>query len=166
MIHFMNETPLAVTWTSDPATAVELVRTLHDLPWAADRAEVERLVAEHPGWKIRRELDDLLAIGLFPTGGTELYFDATAPKEPHYRRIRLMRLLDFAPTATPHERRAALRLAHPGAERRRRPDAGAGGSGGLRAAVADGQAGHAVAEQRPVGVGRTAPDYRQRAAHR
>ncbi|MFD8081544.1 hypothetical protein ACFV4F_07580 [Kitasatospora sp. NPDC059722] len=105
----MSETTPAVTWTHDLATTVELVRTLHDLPWAADRSAVERLVAERPGWKIRREMNDLLAVGMFPTGGTELYFDATAPKQAHYRRVRLMRLLDFAPTATPHQRQAALR---------------------------------------------------------
>ncbi|MGW3045997.1 hypothetical protein ACWC9T_39720 [Kitasatospora sp. NPDC001159] len=134
----MSETTPAVTWVSDLATAVELVRTLHDLPWAADRSAVERLVAERPGWKIRREFGDLLVVGLFPTGGTELYFESTAPEQPHYRRIRLMRLLDFAPTATPHQRQAALR---------RRADGGAAGGGGLRVAVAVGGAGHAAAEQ-------------------
>ncbi|WP_327674767.1 hypothetical protein [Kitasatospora sp. NBC_00458] len=105
-------TDTAVTWTADLPTTVRLVRTLHDLGPCWTRTDVERLVADRPDWKIRREFADLLVVGLqaelrWPLGA-ELYLGTTVPKATTYRRARLQ-LLEFRLPVPEEERRTALR---------------------------------------------------------
>ncbi|MFE7559395.1 hypothetical protein [Kitasatospora sp. NPDC057500] len=102
----------AVTWVADLPTTVELVRTLHDLDGCWTRADVERLVEARPGWRIRRDLQDVLVVGLqadlrWPLGA-ELFLGATAPKADRYRRAWVP-LLDFRLPTPEQERRTALR---------------------------------------------------------
>jgi hypothetical protein len=113
MIHFMNN-ETSVIWRADRASAVRLVQTLHDLEWGWTRADIERLVDEHPDWKVHREFADLLVVGLERSGGfgspqvPELFLDTFVPKGPHYQRARLP-LLEFRLPIPPDERGEALR---------------------------------------------------------
>ncbi|MEV6977505.1 hypothetical protein [Kitasatospora sp. NPDC093806] len=107
-----TESATGVGWTADLPTTVQLVRTLHDLDPCWTRADVERLVADRPDWKIRREFADILVVGLQAAlrwpAGAELFLGTTEPKAATYRRAWLP-LLDFRHVASAEERRAALR---------------------------------------------------------
>ncbi|MBP0448931.1 hypothetical protein J5Y04_05155 [Kitasatospora sp. RG8] len=106
--------PSSVTWRTGLPATVELVRTLHDLDWGAwSRPDVDRMMAEHADWKIRRIFPDGVVLGmepreLFEPLGPELYFQTVVPKQPRYRIARLW-LLDFTPGGDEEERRAELK---------------------------------------------------------
>ncbi|MFB8169437.1 hypothetical protein ACFC60_15970 [Kitasatospora purpeofusca] len=107
-----NTAAPAVTWTADLPTTVGLVRTLHDLDDCWTLADVERLVAARPDWKVRRAFTDLLVVGLqaelrWPAGA-ELFLGATGPKTDSYRRAWVP-LLQFRLPTPEEERRGALR---------------------------------------------------------
>ncbi|MFC5664323.1 hypothetical protein ACFP3U_15185 [Kitasatospora misakiensis] len=108
----VNTDTSAVTWTADPRTTVELVRTLHDLDDCWTRADVERLVEARPDWKIRRAFTDILVVGLqaelrWPAGA-ELFLGTTEPKADTFRRAWVP-LLQFRLPIPEEERRTALR---------------------------------------------------------
>ncbi|MFF3329487.1 hypothetical protein ACFYWX_07970 [Streptomyces sp. NPDC002888] len=103
----------SVTWTTDLASAVRHVRTLHELDWQWTRTHVESLVDAHADWKIRREFADLLVVGLEPSRGVggslgpELHLDKREPKASDFVRAKL-RLLEFRLPTPAEERERAL----------------------------------------------------------
>ncbi|WP_354639638.1 hypothetical protein [Kitasatospora camelliae] len=77
--------------TASVAEIAGIVRLLHDTRWGWQRAGVDALLAEHPEWKVHRDLPDSLAVGLAPGRhhGPELVFTPRAHRGPDFRKAEV-----------------------------------------------------------------------------